>query len=61
VTFALELPGKLYPIAASLLFRATREILKWQTPIVAASEFLALLAVLLRARLFQLAAKSSTR
>ena len=47
-----ESPGKLYPIAASLLFCATREFLKWQTPVVAASELLSAIALVLRARIF---------
>jgi len=53
VPFALESPGKLYPSAASLLFWATRELIRWQTPVVAASELLAMLALLLRARILR--------
>ena len=59
--FALELPGKLYPNAASLLFWATQKLLKWQTPIVAASELLAVFALFLRARFLQPAAQSARR
>jgi len=61
VTFTLELPGKLYPLSASLLFRATQELLKWQTPVVAASELLAVLALVLRARFLQTARQSARR
>jgi hypothetical protein len=61
VTFTLDLPGKLYPSSASLLFRATQELLKWQTPVVAASELLAVLALVLRARFMQAARQSARR
>ncbi|MGA3176980.1 MAG: hypothetical protein ABSE19_06490 [Candidatus Acidiferrum sp.] len=53
--------GKLYPSSASLLFRATQELLKWQTPVVAASELLAVLALVLRARFMQAASQSARR
>jgi len=55
VTFTRALPGKLIPSSASLLFWATREFLKWQSPVVAASELLAMLALALRARFAQTA------
>ncbi|MFI5097807.1 MAG: hypothetical protein ACHQT6_07520 [Candidatus Acidiferrales bacterium] len=59
MTFTLELPGKLISSSASLLFRATQELLKWQTPVVAASELLAVLALVLRARFLQTARQSA--
>ena len=59
MTFTLELPGKLIPFSASLLFWATRELLRWQTPIVAASELLAVLALALRTRFLQHAGQSA--
>jgi hypothetical protein len=55
VTITFALPGKLIPSSASLLFWATKEILKWQTPVAAASELLAILALVLRARFAQTA------
>jgi len=55
VTFTCALPGKLILSSASLLFWATKEILKWQTPVAAASELLAILALALRARFAQTA------
>jgi hypothetical protein len=61
VTLALESTGKLVPSSASLLFRATQELLKWQTPVVAASELLAVLALALRARFLQTAGQSAHR
>jgi len=61
VTFALELPGKLFPPAASPLFWAAQELLKWQTPVVAASELLAVLAMVVRARFLQTARQSARR
>ncbi|MGB2676552.1 MAG: hypothetical protein WAN12_05660 [Candidatus Acidiferrum sp.] len=61
MNFTLDLPGKLYPSSASLLFRATQELLKWQTPVVAASELLAVLALVLRARFMQAARQSARR
>lgn len=61
MTFTLELPGKLYPSSASLLFRATQELLKWQTPAVAASELLAVLALVVRTRLVQTARQPTGR
>ncbi|MGB8494768.1 MAG: hypothetical protein WCE53_10245 [Candidatus Acidiferrum sp.] len=61
MTFTRDLPGKLYPSSASLLFRATQELLKWQTPVVAASELLAVLALVLRARFMQAARQSARR
>ena len=53
MNLAVELPGKLFPCSASLFFWATQELLKWQTPIVAASELLALVALALRARVLR--------
>jgi len=61
VTFALELPGKLLPSSASLPFWAAQELLKWQTPVVAASELLAVLALVARARFLQTATQSACR
>jgi hypothetical protein len=61
VTFPLEIPGKLYPSSASLLFRATQELLKWQTPVVAASELLAVLALIVRTRFMQTARQPARR
>jgi len=40
--------GKLFSISASLLFFLSGELLKWQFPVVAAGEKLALLAALFR-------------
>jgi len=59
VTFTFALPGKLIPFSASLLFWATKEILKWQTPVAAASELLAILALAMRARFAQTARQMS--
>jgi hypothetical protein len=53
VTFALELLGKLFLPAASLLFWAAHELLKWQIPVVAASELLGVLAPVARTRFLQ--------
>lgn len=61
MTFALELSGKLIPSSASLLFRFTQEFLKWQTPLVAASELLVAFALMMRARLMQTARPSARR
>jgi len=61
VSSALELPGKLIQYSASLFLRATQELLKWQTPIVAASELITLLAMALRTRILQTPAPSARR
>ncbi|MGA2301864.1 MAG: hypothetical protein ABSG77_14370 [Candidatus Acidiferrum sp.] len=61
MTFARELPGKLIPSSASLLFCATQELLKWHTLVVAASELLAVLALALRTRFLQTAGQSARR
>jgi len=53
--------GKLYPSSASLLFRATQELLKWQTPVAAVSELIAVFALVLRARFMQAARQSARR
>jgi hypothetical protein len=61
VTFALQLSGKLYPSSASPLFWATQERLNWQSPVVAANELLAVLALVLRAAVLQTAGQSARR
>jgi hypothetical protein len=61
VISTLELPGKLILYSASLLFCAVREFLKWQTPVVAASELLAAFVLVLRARFSHGAPKPATR
>jgi hypothetical protein len=60
VTSPFELPGKLISHSASRFFRATQELLKWQIPVVAASELLAVLALVLRNRFLQ-PARPATR
>jgi hypothetical protein len=61
VTFALELPGKLFLCSASLFFWAAQELLKWQTPVVAASELLAVFALTLRTRFMQAIGQTARR
>jgi len=61
VISTLELPGKLILYSASFLFWATREFLKWQTPVVAASEALTAFALVLRARFSHAALKPAPR
>jgi len=61
VTFALELTGKLFPSSASLLFWAIQELLKGQTPVVAANELCAAVALMLRTRFMQTTTQSARR
>ena len=61
MTSALELPGKLIPYSASLFLRATQELLKWQTPLLAASELITMLAIAVRTHILQSPGPSDRR